>query len=92
VIEVSGGRRGLRPSAGAEGISLSIGAGELVTVIGGTVPGSRPAALHPRPASRDVGPDNIRGFQDITRLPTEKIVRLGLTLVPETRERFPDLS
>jgi branched-chain amino acid transport system ATP-binding protein len=30
--------------------------------------------------------------KDITGLPTEKIVRLGLTLVPETRDLFPDLT
>jgi branched-chain amino acid transport system ATP-binding protein len=29
---------------------------------------------------------------DISDLPTEKIVRMGLTLVPETRELFPQLS
>ncbi len=72
-------------------VSLEVGAGELVTVVGAngagkstllrTIQGLLPA---------ESGRISFQGT-DITRVPTERIVRMGLTLVPETRDLFADL-
>jgi len=75
-----------------KGVSLEIAAGELVCVVGANgagkstllrcIQGLLPAAA---------GYVEFDGH-DITRMPAERVVRLGLCLVPETRELFPDLT
>jgi branched-chain amino acid transport system ATP-binding protein len=73
-------------------VSVSVGAGELVTVVGANGAGKSTLL---RSIQGLIIPQGGKVFfedKDITGLPTEKIVRLGLTLVPETRDLFPDLS
>jgi branched-chain amino acid transport system ATP-binding protein len=75
-----------------KGISLHVRAGEVVTLIGGngagktttlrTISGLLPARK---------GGIDFDG-QDLTRLPAERIVTLGLALVPEGRRVFASLS
>ena len=75
-----------------KGISLHVRAGEVVTLIGGngagktttlrTISGLLPAQK---------GSIHFAG-QDLTRLPPERIVTLGLALVPEGRRVFRTLS
>jgi branched-chain amino acid transport system ATP-binding protein len=73
-------------------VSLEVGAGELVTVVGANGAGKSTLlrciqGLLP-PAQ---GRIEFAGI-DITGMAAETVVRHGLTLVPETRELFPDLS
>ncbi|MGH8432282.1 MAG: ABC transporter ATP-binding protein [Solimonas sp.] len=75
-----------------KGVSLQVGAGELVSVVGANGAGKstlvRCIQGLLQPAS---GRIEFEG-RDITRLPAEQVVRQGLCLVPETRELFADLS
>ncbi len=74
------------------GISLTVGEGELVTLLGAngagksstlmTIAGARPAAA---------GRIGLSG-EDVTTASPERMVRLGVATVPETRDVFPDLT
>ena len=73
-------------------VSLRVGESELVTVVGANGAGKSTLlrciqGLLPAKA----GAVRFRG-QDILPMRTEQIVQLGLTLVPEARELFPELS
>lgn len=73
-------------------VSLEVGDGEIVTIIGangagkstllGAIVGGRPVAS---------GTIQFDGM-DITNLPTHQVVRQGITLVPEGRQLFGDMS
>ena len=75
-----------------KGISLHVRAGEVVTLIGGNGAGKSTTL---RAISGLLPP--FRGVvefngADLTRLPPERIVSLGLALVPEGRRVFASLS
>jgi branched-chain amino acid transport system ATP-binding protein len=73
-------------------VSLNVAAGELVALVGANGAGKSTLLRTIQGLSRPhAGHIQFEG-SDITGVPTEKIVRLGLTLVPETRDLFPDLS
>lgn len=74
------------------GIDLTVAKGEIVTLLGANGAGKSSTlnalvGLAPRRA-RHMTFDG----QDLTALPTEMIVRRGMTLVPEGRRIFPTLS
>ncbi|QTI87274.1 ABC transporter ATP-binding protein [Streptomyces sp. AgN23] len=73
-------------------VSLTVGDGEFVTVVGANGAGKstlmRTAAGLLRPASGTV---RLAG-RDITRMPPEHVVREGLSLVPEGRHIFTTLT
>ena len=75
-----------------KGISLHVRAGEVVTLIGGNGAGKSTTLraisglLPPRRGVVEFG------GADLTRLPPERIVALGLALVPEGRRVFTSLS
>ena len=75
-----------------KGISLHVRVGEVVTLIGGNGAGktttlrSISGLLHPRKGAIEFA------GQDLTRMPAERIVTLGLALVPEGRRVFRTLS
>lgn len=78
--------------AALKGISLEVGAGEIVTLIGANGAGKTTALktiaglLRPQQ-----GRIELEG-RDITRMPAHKIVRLGVSLSPEGRRIFPELT
>jgi len=73
-------------------VSLEVGAGELVTVVGANGAGKSTLLRCIQGLLPPVqGRIEFSGI-DITGVAAETIVRHGLTLVPETRELFPDLS
>ena len=74
------------------GISLKVGEGELVTLLGANGAGKSStlmtiAGAHPAAAGRV----NLAGV-DVTAASPERMVRLGVATVPETRDVFPDLT
>lgn len=74
------------------GISLTVGKGELVTLLGANGAGKSStlmtiAGAHPAAAGRV----NLAGV-DVTAASPERMVRLGVATVPETRDVFPDLT
>jgi branched-chain amino acid transport system ATP-binding protein len=75
-----------------KGISLHVRPGEVVTLIGGNGAGKTTTLrtisglLPPRKGTIEFA------GQDLTRMSTERIVALGLALVPEGRRVFPTLS
>ena len=74
------------------GISLKVGEGELVTLLGANGAGKSStlmaiAGAHPAAAGRV----NLAGV-DVTTANPERMVRLGVATVPETRDVFPDLT
>ncbi|MFA4901133.1 MAG: ABC transporter ATP-binding protein [Desulfobaccales bacterium] len=75
-----------------KGISLHVRAGEVVTLIGGNGAGKTTTLraisglLPPRKGTVEFD------GQDLTRMPAERIVTLGLALVPEGRRVFTSLS
>ncbi|MFH1139787.1 MAG: ABC transporter ATP-binding protein [Pseudomonadota bacterium] len=86
-IEVSYG-----PVNVAKGISFKIEAGRIVTILGANGAGKTTTL---RAVSGLVEPEKGQVLfegRDITGLEPERIVKLGLSHVPEGREIFPDLS
>jgi branched-chain amino acid transport system ATP-binding protein len=74
------------------GVSLTIQQGEIVTLIGANGAGKSTLlmTLCGKPQARQ-GSISFLG-QDITRLPTHRIMRLGIAQAPEGRRIFPRLT
>lgn len=74
------------------GVSLNVQAGEAVTIIGGNGAGKtttlRTIAGLIRPTAGSI---RFEG-QDISRLEAHEVVELGITLIPEGRQLFPDMT
>lgn len=75
-----------------QNISLNVSAGEVVTIIGANGAGKtttlRTIAGLLKPSKGSV---TFEG-QDITRFSGHEIVELGITLIPEGRQLFPDMT
>jgi len=85
-------RAGYGASPALHGIDLQLRRGEMVALLGANGAGKSTlmralAGLH-RPVEGGIHFDGT----DIARLPPERIVALGLALVPEGRQVFPELS
>jgi len=75
-----------------QGVSLAVGAGEIVSVIGRNGAGKTTTlrtimGLVPRRSGRV-----LLGDEDVSRLPTHRLFRLGIAYVPEDRRIVPGLS
>jgi len=78
--------------AALSGVSLAVGSGEIVSLLGGNASGkstTMKVILGLRPAVRGT---IAFGERDITRMPTSERVRLGIASVPEARRIFPALT
>jgi branched-chain amino acid transport system ATP-binding protein len=74
------------------GISLKVGEGELVALIGANGAGKSSALRCICGALKAAGGSVRLDGDDITSAKPEAIVRRGIATVPETRDVFPDLS
>ncbi|HUQ75150.1 MAG TPA: branched-chain amino acid ABC transporter ATP-binding protein/permease, partial [Burkholderiales bacterium] len=86
----------LQAGYGAEpvlkGIDLQVRENELVAVLGATGAGKSTLMRAISGLLRPVEGAITFGGQDVTRLPAHKVTPLGLVLVPEGRQVFPELS
>ncbi|HMO29943.1 ABC transporter ATP-binding protein [Enterovirga sp.] len=73
-------------------VSLEVAAGEVVTIVGANGAGKTTTL---RTIAGLIRPTKGRIFfegQDITRLPAHRTVDLGITLIPEGRQLFPEMT
>ncbi|GJD80772.1 ABC transporter ATP-binding protein [Methylobacterium gregans] len=78
--------------AALKGVDLSVGKGEIVTLIGANGAGKSTLMMTIFGAPRARSGVIRYAGQDITRLPTHQIARLGLAQSPEGRRVFPRMS
>ena len=74
------------------GISLSVGKGELVSLLGANGAGKSSTIKCIAGALKASGGAITLDGRDITNASPEQVVRAGLATVPETRDVFPDLT
>ena len=92
MLEIEGLRAAYGRIEALHGVSLRVGAGETVCLLGANGAGKTTTVrcvmgLH-RPAGGEV---RFEG-RPIHRLAPERLVRLGIAMVPERRDLFPELS
>ncbi len=75
-----------------DNISLEVDSGEILSVIGANGAGKTTLLQSISGLLKPVGGKIIFNDKEITGLKTEKIVQCGITMVPEGRRVFPDLS
>jgi branched-chain amino acid transport system ATP-binding protein len=74
------------------GVSLQAGKGELIAILGANGAG-KSSTLKCIAGALKASAGAIRlGGQDVTSAKPEQMVRLGVAMVPETRDVFPDLT
>ena len=74
------------------GVSLTVAEGEVVTIVGANGAGKTSTL---RTIAGLIAPTAGRitfEGQDITRMPAHEVVDLGITLIPEGRQLFPDMT
>ncbi len=70
------------------GVSLSLAAGELVSLVGSNGAGKSSVLAAIAGLHRPIGGSVVFDGRDVSRLPAHAIARLGLALVPEGRRLF----
>jgi branched-chain amino acid transport system ATP-binding protein len=75
-----------------EQVSLSVGTGEIVCLLGGNASGKTTTMKTILGIARPRRGRVILRGDDVTRLPTSEIIRRGVAMVPENRELFPSLT
>jgi branched-chain amino acid transport system ATP-binding protein len=92
MLSVQGVHTFYGPIQALRGVDLEVGEGEIVTLIGANGAGKSTLLMTVcgTPQARD-GRVIFRG-QDITRMPTFQIVRLGIAQAPEGRRIFPRMT
>ena len=92
MLEVEGIHAGYGATTILHDVSLDVQAGEVVTIIGANGAGKTTTL---RTISGLVKPTQGRILfegEDITRMAAHDVVDLGITLIPEGRQLFPDMS
>ncbi|MFN3739374.1 MAG: ABC transporter ATP-binding protein [Thermodesulfovibrionales bacterium] len=80
------------PIKAVKGITLSVREAEIVSIIGSNGAGKTSTLMSIAGAVRPLSGRIIFNGEDITGQPSHKIMRRGLTLVPEGRRIFPYLT
>lgn len=80
------------PIKAVKGINLTVREGEIVSMIGSNGAGKTSTLMSIAGAVRPFSGKIVFNGEDITGLPGHKIMRRGLTLVPEGRRIFPYLT
>lgn len=92
MLELSGIHAGYESTMIIQDMSLTVAEGEVVTIIGANGAGKtttlRTISGLIRPTAGTIRFDG----RDITRMPAHEVVSLGITMIPEGRQLFPDMS
>jgi branched-chain amino acid transport system ATP-binding protein len=92
MLEIEGLEVRYGAAQAVRGASLKVGKGELVALLGANGAGKSSTIRAIAGAVRvSGGRVRLRGV-DVTNAPPERMVRLGVASVPETRDVFPDLT
>ena len=75
-----------------KGISFSVEQGQIVTLIGANGAGKSTTLRTVVGLVKAASGSIVYEGEELTGLPTDQIVRRGITLVPEGRRVFPDLT
>ena len=92
MIETTNLEAGYGAVRAVRGVSITVGEGELVTVLGANGAGKSSLLLTIAGAIKPSGGKVVLGGHDVTGASPELMVRRGVAMVPETRDVFPDLS
>ncbi len=92
LLELTDVRAGYGPIEAIKGVSLRVGRGEIVTLIGANGAGKTTLLMTCSGIIRASAGDIRFQGHSIARTPAHEIVRLGLAQVPEGRRIFPRLS
>jgi branched-chain amino acid transport system ATP-binding protein len=92
VLRVQGLRAGYGAADVLDDVALAVGKGELVAVLGANGAGKSTLMRSLSGLLRPVQGSITIGDRDIAALPPHRIASLGLVLVPEGRQVFPELS
>lgn len=74
------------------GVSLEVGQGEIVTLIGSNGAGKTTLLMTVCGSPQATSGEVLFEGQDVTRWPTHRIIRSGIAVSPEGRRVFPDLT
>mgnify|MGYP005844119437 CR=1 FL=1 len=92
MLELKGIRSGYDSTTILQDVSLTVTEGEVVTIVGANGAGKtttlRTISGLIKPTAGSIHFDG----QDITKLSSHETVELGITLIPEERQLFPDMS
>lgn len=83
---------GYGPTTILHGVSLTVGAGEVVTIVGGNGAGKTTTLRTIAGLIKPTRGSIVFDGQDITRLSAHEVVDLGITLIPEGRQLFPEMT
>ncbi|MFN3613875.1 MAG: ABC transporter ATP-binding protein [Rubrimonas sp.] len=83
---------GYGPTTILHGVGLTVEAGEVVTIIGANGAGKTTTLRTIAGLIRPTAGRIVFEGRDITRLSAHEIVDLGITLIPEGRQLFPDMT
>lgn len=92
MLELKDVRAGYGPTTILHGVSLTVSRGEVVTIVGGNGAGKTTTLRAiSGVVSTTSGEIRFEG-EDITRLSPHEIVDLGIIMIPEGRQLFPDMT
>jgi branched-chain amino acid transport system ATP-binding protein len=92
LLSVSGLEAAYGPSQVLFGVDLAVGVGEVVTLIGRNGMGKTTTVKSIMGMLRPKGGRVSFAGEDVTGLPAHKVAKVGLGLVPEGRQIFPNLT
>jgi branched-chain amino acid transport system ATP-binding protein len=92
LLSVTGLEAAYGPSQVLFGVDLTVGVGEVVTLIGRNGMGKTTTVKSIMGMLRPKGGEVTFAGEQVTGLPSHKVAKVGLGLVPEGRQIFPNLT